>query len=262
MIFLKLGGSLITDKDLPHTPRLERIDAISAEIKRFLAENPDEKILIGHGSGSFGHIPAKKYGTRSGVRTPEQWLGFHEVWHEARALNLFVIDSLLRSGISAISFSPSACISMANSTIKDWNVEPILSAMRNHFVPVLYGDVVFDSIIGGTILSTEEIFFHLAPILQPQRILLAGIEAGVWEDLPERTNLYQSITPETYPQQKTNILQSGSPDVTGGMLSKVESMLQLVQAQSNLTIQIFSGIEPESIYQTLNRSQTGTQIRA
>lgn len=262
MIFLKLGGSLITDKDLPHTPRLERIDAISAEIKRFLAENPDEKILIGHGSGSFGHIPAKKYGTRSGVRTPEQWLGFHEVWHEARALNLLVIDSLLRSGISAISFSPSACISMANSTIKDWNVEPILSAMRNHFVPVLYGDVVFDSIIGGTILSTEEIFFHLAPILQPQRILLAGIEAGVWEDYPERTNLYQSITPETYPQQKTNILQSGSPDVTGGMLSKVESMLQLVQAQSNLTIQIFSGIEPGSIYQTLNQSQAGTQIRA
>ena len=33
-------------------------------------------LIIGHGSGSFGHYMASKYGTRRGVNGPEQWMGF------------------------------------------------------------------------------------------------------------------------------------------------------------------------------------------
>ena len=33
-------------------------------------------LVIGHGSGSFGHYMASKYGTRKGVDGPDQWAGF------------------------------------------------------------------------------------------------------------------------------------------------------------------------------------------
>ena len=67
MQFLKLGGSLITDKDTAHTPRIDVIDRIAGEIKKYLVEHPQDSLLLGHGSGSFGHVPAAKYGTREGV---------------------------------------------------------------------------------------------------------------------------------------------------------------------------------------------------
>jgi isopentenyl phosphate kinase len=33
IIFLKLGGSLITDKDKPYTPRLDKLNGLALEIK-------------------------------------------------------------------------------------------------------------------------------------------------------------------------------------------------------------------------------------
>ena len=62
--FLKLGGSLITEKDLPRTPLLEVIERLVGEIASVLSGKVNLKLLLGHGSGSFGHVPAKEYGTR------------------------------------------------------------------------------------------------------------------------------------------------------------------------------------------------------
>ena len=56
------------------------------EIRASLDTNPDLQILLGHGSGSFGHVPASKYNTIQGVHTPEEWQGFSEVWQAAHAL--------------------------------------------------------------------------------------------------------------------------------------------------------------------------------
>ena len=84
--FLKLGGSLITDKSSAHTARIDVIRRIGLEILDAWSENKGP-LLIGHGSGSFGHIPAKKYGTRDGVSTKSEWAGFAEVHAEATILN-------------------------------------------------------------------------------------------------------------------------------------------------------------------------------
>ena len=75
------------------------------------------------------------------------------------------------------------------------NLAPLKSALANKLLPVIHGDVVFDEARGGTILSTEDLFTHLAHQLHPKRILLAGLEAGVWEDFPARTHLIEEITP-------------------------------------------------------------------
>ena len=104
--FLKLGGSLITDKNFPHTARPKVIRRIAEEIRA--AWNPNkEPLLIGHGSGSFGHVPAKKYGTRQGVHSEAEWSGFAEVHAEAAALNHIVTDILREAGLPVLSFVPS-----------------------------------------------------------------------------------------------------------------------------------------------------------
>ena len=83
LIFLKLGGSLITDKQRPRTPRPEVLSRLAGEIGRALKAQPKISLVLGNGAGSFGHVTAKKYGTRQGVRTEQEWKGFAEIWREA-----------------------------------------------------------------------------------------------------------------------------------------------------------------------------------
>jgi isopentenyl phosphate kinase len=67
-IFLKLGGSLITDKTRVEHARKPIIRRLAREIKAAREARPDLQIVLGHGSGSFGHVAAKKHGTRDGAR--------------------------------------------------------------------------------------------------------------------------------------------------------------------------------------------------
>jgi len=65
LIFLKLGGSLITEKSVRETVRREVIERAAREVKEALEEG-SFGLLLGHGSGSFGHYPARKYGVHKG----------------------------------------------------------------------------------------------------------------------------------------------------------------------------------------------------
>lgn len=259
--FLKLGGSLITNKDQPYTVKTATLDRISREIHDYLQTNPGYRLILGHGSGSFGHTSAGLYNTQQGVKSIEDWVGFSRVCHDARSLNQLVTQSLIQNGVPAISFPPSAQVICTDHQITKWDTSQIEQSLQHGLVPVVFGDAVFDADIGGTILSTEDLFFHLAGLIQPESILLAGIEAGVWMDFPSRSQLIPLITPKSYPIQKTQILGSASPDVTGGMRSKIENMLQLVMDIPQMIIQVFAGTEPGSIADALNGVQIGTMIR-
>lgn len=52
----------------------------------------------------------------------------------------------------------------------DTQYEGIKLAIEHDLVPVVYGDVVFDLELGGTILSTEDLFQSLVQPLCPQQM--------------------------------------------------------------------------------------------
>jgi isopentenyl phosphate kinase len=269
LAFLKLGGSLITDKNLAYTPRLDKLTVLAQEIKAALfsdrlaglQKQSGLKLILGHGSGSFGHTAAKKYGTRNGVHTPEEWAGFAEVRFQAAELNRYVMEALFKAGIPAIPFPPSSTIISRDGKVANYNTSAIRTALANNILPVVYGDVAFDEIRGGTILSTEDVFGYLARELHPQRILLAGLEAGVWEDFPARTKLIDTISSKSYEEMRKGIGKSASADVTGGMASKVEEMLNLVQQEDGLTAQIFSAEDAGNLTKVLEGKVVGTLIQ-
>jgi isopentenyl phosphate kinase len=258
VVFLKLGGSLITDKSRPHTPRPDVLSRLADEIKRVIEELPGFQLIIGHGSGSFGHVPGKRYGTRQGVRTSEQWRGFSEVWYEASSLTRIVVESFYRAGLPVISFSPSASAISQDGKVLSWELKPLMAALQAGLLPVVHGDVVFDTLRGGTILSTEDLFEHLANELHPERILLAGIEAGVWADYPICSQLLREITPADIDQIFPSLGGSAQVDVTGGMASKVQQSMRLIVEHPNLIIQIFSGDHPGNVLRALMGEKLGT----
>jgi len=261
LIFLKLGGSLITDKDKPYTPRLDKLADLALEIKTVLDSSPNLQLILGHGSGSFGHTAAKKHGTRDGVKTVEQWHGFTEVRFQAAELNRYVMEALIHAGVPAIPCSPSASMVSNNRKVTHHNSLVIRKALEAHLLPVVHGDVAFDETLGGTILSTEDVFTFLVEQFPPTRILLAGIEAGVWEDFPARTKLVKEIQLSDYEKMRAGISGSASTDVTGGMKAKVEEMLALIQKNKGLTTQIFSAEESGHLARALKGENVGTLLK-
>ena len=274
LVFLKLGGSLITDKTQPYTPLLDVMNDLALQIATALQTHPNLRLLLGHGAGSFGHVPASEYHTRDGLppkasplihrerdKTEEDyWKGFAEVWYQASSLNRYVMKALHNAGVRAIALPPSASVIASNGQVSFWETTPIRMALASGIVPVIFGDTVFDEVRGGTILSTEDLFMHLAKALNPERILLAGLEAAVWADFPERTKIIEQITPKSFNAVKDGVGKSAAADVTGGMESKVRQMLDLVTADPELTVQIFSGTEPGNIVRALTGETLGTMI--
>ena len=262
IVFLKLGGSLITDKTQIAAPRLDVLNRLADEIAHALRLQPGLSLVLGHGSGSFGHVPAKKYSTRQGVYTTREWVGFLEVWRQAQALHRLVLDAMQAAELPVISFPPSATVQARSGQVLRWDTANLQHALEAGLIPVVYGDVVFDHLIGGTILSTEDLFDHLAPVLKPQRILLAGIEPGVWEDYPECTQIIPEIFSANIASVKKSLCGATTTDVTGGMASKVLQSLDLCKRVTGLQIAIFSGETPGQVSEALLGSLPGTRIHA
>ena len=258
--FLKLGGSLITDKTQVRSPRREMITRLAAEIKTVWEESRGLKLVLGHGSGSFGHVPAKKYGTRQGVKSREDWRGFAEVWGEARALNQLVMEALAAAGLPGMAFPASGSVTARDGQVAVWDLDPLKAALEAGLLPVVYGDVVFDQVRGGTILSTEDLFQHLARALKPRRITLAGIEAGVWADYPACTQVIEEIQAGIWEAVSGTLKGSAGTDVTGGMATKVEEMLALCTQVEGLEALIFSGEKPGNVAAVLRGGRVGTRI--
>lgn len=257
LLFLKLGGSLITDKATPRTLRADVLARLMDEIASALVE-ADVQLVLGHGSGSFGHVEGKRHDTRTGVRTPEGWRGFADVQAAAALLNRHVIDAARTVGLPVLNCPPSASAVCEDGALVELAVEPIRVALERGLVPVVQGDVAVDRVRGGTIVSTEDVFGYLAPRLKPARILLAGRDAGVlsrWPDGELVTDIVDGTAIQAGASQAT--------DVTGGMVAKIHETLTTIRAVPDLTALIFSGDVPGRVAAALKgEAVIGTVLRA
>lgn len=115
LIFLKLGGSLIT-RLKPYTLNLPQIREIAKEIHK-LRQKMKFKLLIGNGAGSFAHISAKKFRTSEGFINTKSKRGQSIVQNDASKLNRVLVEELIRAGENAISVQPSAATIAKNGEI-------------------------------------------------------------------------------------------------------------------------------------------------
>lgn len=258
MIYLKLGGSLITDKTRPFTAHIDIIERIAGEIAAARKARPELQLLIGHGSGSFGHAVAQRYHTHEGASTPADWRGFAHVWRAARALNEILMSALVEKELPALAFPPSASAICDEGEIIAMAHVPIARALQAGLLPVTYGDVAFDRRRGSTIVSTERVFLHLAAHIPPTRILLAGRAEGVMEPSESGLRLLKQVSQADL--ARLDLGETAGVDVTGGMGDKVAKALQMRAALAFVEVRIFSGVQPGSIQEALLGARPGTAV--
>ena len=256
LIFMKLGGSLITDKLRYETPRPAVISRVAKEIAAALQAKPELQLVLGHGSGSFGHFVADKYKVHEG--NLQDWRGYAETGAAAQRLNRMVTDAMLAEGVPVVSVQPSASAKCHQGELVELAVDPIVELLRHGLIPLVYGDVAIDDAQGCAIVSTEQIFIHLAQRLCPQRIIMAGEVAGVYSGDPQRDSvvrLIPEITSRNYAEIERLLAGSFGVDVTGGMLSKIKSLYTLAVEQPNLVVHVITGRRNHLIEQALINPQ-------
>lgn len=265
VVFLKLGGSLITEKTQPETARSQVIRRLAQEIRAAREAQPDLQLLLGHGSGSFGHFSAEH--TRLLAREGLHPMAYAQVAAAAARLNRIVTDICVEEGVPAVSLPPSASARCSDGRLRYLTTMPIESLLAAGAVPLVYGDVALDEARGVAIVSTEDVFVYLAGHVKPARIILAGEVAGVFTADPTRDPSAQpisEITPATFPAVVQALGGSAGYDVTGGMVSKVRTMVGLVESHPQIEVYVISGAEAGRVQSALTRKQPegGTAIRA
>ncbi|MCK6577969.1 MAG: hypothetical protein L6Q98_07670 [Anaerolineae bacterium] len=258
LLFIKLGGSLITNKQVANTYHGSAVASVGSVLRTALDDDPMIRLLIGHGSGSFGHVAAQRYGTMQGVCSLEDWRGFAHVAAAAAELNGLVSATLRAQGMPVWRIQPSASARSTGGEIVDMALQPIRAALEHQLVPLVYGDVSLDDQRGGTIISTETVFFYLARHLPVDEILLLGDVDGVFD---QTGAIIPVITPALLPQIEAALGGSAGTDVTGGMAAKVRHMLNLVSTVPRLSIRIMGGNPAQIAAVLTGREAHGTLIR-
>lgn len=261
IIFLKLGGSLITHKEKPFSADIPTIKRLTQEIhearkqKKFL-------LVLGHGGGSFPHVPAFKYGLHLGMRKGDGARGFAETQDAASRLNRIVIKNLLDAGEDAVSVSPSSCVIARNGKPRDFFYQPMLSMLKQGILPVIYGDVVIDGVRGSAITSTEQLLSSFSSHVKPDKLIMATRVDGVYTANPnedKRAKMITHVNENNFGRVKLCLSGSSSTDVTGGMAHKVCMLVDL--ANLGVSCEIAGGMINGNIRRALlNEPHVATKI--
>ena len=229
IVFVKLGGSVLTDKSTPYTPRPAVIERVAAEVARAWP-SVQGRLVLGHGSGSFGHVAAQ--GTNLGASEgPVNAAALSKIQHAARQLHRRVLDALREEGLPVVSFAPSSALVTDQGRPASLQAEPVWQALDLGALPVTLGDVTLDRTQGGAICSTETILHELIRSLQAEdrsvrAALWFGNTTGVYG---ETGNCLDTIAAGAAGEVLAATGTSGAPDVTGGMRHRLETALALAR---------------------------------
>ena len=260
LIVLKLGGSLITekDKDTPtiNYPNLKRL---AKEVGEAYKEGNFALVFV-HGVGSFGHVIVKKTGINNGITKESQLIDFAETQRLQNELNVKVCKEFLKNNVPIIPVQASATAIMDAKKFEGMDTGAIKGMLELGLVPTLFGVPAYDRTQGCSILSGDDICTYLSKEFHAKRLIHATDVGGVFDSNPKENSdakLIAEITRENFKDVLEKTGGSSNTDVTGGMKNKIKDLLELKETKS----EIINGNEPGYVKRALlGESGLGTQI--
>ena len=238
MILIKLGGSIITNKKKPLSPRKKSIDKIVRALKKI-----DEPIIVVHGGGSYGHYWSVKYNMHTKPANYNTH-GVSVVKNSMVELNKIILDSFLKNRLNPYCLPPTDFI-FGNKPITK-KIKEISKIAKSNLVPVTFGDALWYEKKKSYILSGDRIMSILAKILKPKLCVFVLNVDGLYSD-PKTKKLIHELKGE-----KPLIIKS-SKDVTGGMKRKVDEATKI--SKNGMNVFFVNGNKPERIVEAVKRKK-------
>ena len=231
LVVIKLGGSLITHKRRHRTVRRAELSRIAGEVAA-LIRNSRCPVLLGHGSGSFGHVAAAQSGVHDGMAGPRAAAGVSQTQAAASELHAIVMSALRDAGVAAYSVAPSSAVVSRGPGLRPRvYLEPLLRALDSGLLPVTYGDIVMDRQRGCSICSTET---ALLAFIRALRASGRAVSDAVW--LGDTDGILDGagasvarVRLRDAGRVRRLVGGAAATDVTGGMRHRLEAALALAR---------------------------------
>lgn len=255
LTILKIGGSVITEKDRELEAQIQTINRLADEIRNAGTQN----LIMVHGGGSFGHPLAQQFAIDEGFKEKDQRIGFSETHHVMTVLNGLFMDALIWRNVPAVSVTPSSCIITENGRIQRFEDKPLRTLLSMGFLPVLYGDAVLDVKSGFAILSGDQLVSVLAMRFDAERVIMGVDVDGLYDEDPKVRNsakMFRHITLKELKELQSRLGKSTVCDVTGGMFGKIAELLPAIE--QGIPVTIVNATKPNYIYKVLK----GERVRS
>lgn len=245
MILIKLGGSIITNKEKPLSARTSTIDRIAKQLKKI-----QEPFIIVHGGGSFGHYWSVKYDMHT---KPARYdlRGVSIVKNSMIELNKIVLDCFVKNKLAPYCLPPTDFMD-GDKPIPS-KVKEIKKIAESGLVPVTYGDALWYGDKKSYILSGDRIMSILAKSLRPRLAVFVLNVDGLYSDLKTKKLIHN--------MKDDQVSIQGIPmDVTGGMKRKVQEATRI--SKMGLKVFFVNGNKPERITNAIQKNKfEGTMFR-
>lgn len=231
LVFVKLGGSLITDKQRSGTVRVQDLQRCACELAEG-ARGRRFRLVVGHGSGSFGHPAAQQAGLLPKAQGQARRAGVARTHLEARRLHARVLEACDDAGLCPFSLATASFLVTEDRRPSRLEIEPLERVLGLGLVPLVFGDVVMDRVRGAVVASTETLFLALARRLRRRghrlkRVVWAGETDGVL-DLDGRPR--RRLGPAAATRLARQLAGASGPDVTGGIRHRLEIAAAMARA--------------------------------
>jgi isopentenyl phosphate kinase len=255
IILLKLGGSLLTDKNKPFSIREE---IVKSTIHQIIDAN--EKLVLIHGGGSFGHPLAKKYRISNGFNrsVPNQVFGVAKTHHSMVKFNNYVINTFLEMNYPILSIQPSSIFLKDSQVILTKSLDVIETALDLNILPILYGDIILDKQGSFAIISGDQIILELCeklPNYIVSKVVFAMESDGLYiVDNKNREN--SKLVTDCYCEDidTLELADLGQKiDVTGGIKSKLNFIKNI--CRFSIPVQLINGLTESNIYKSLKNQK-------
>ncbi len=246
---LKIGGSVATEKGR-ETPRVRRalLKKIFEKCAHALKIDPSLSLIIVHGAGSFGHTLAHTYRLREGTyahKDGKQGAAYTRA--SVQRLNTEILDIALSAGLPTLTLHTGALIAQKRGHIETLHTAPLTSALKEKYVPILYGDMVFDSALGMSVCSGDAIVADIVKYFPISKVFFASDVDGIYTKDPHRdTHAILLETLSLRNMSEVTLGASHNTDVTGGLKGKIDACKDLFKKSSLKEIHVFNGLAEEN----------------
>ncbi|HEX8973992.1 MAG TPA: isopentenyl phosphate kinase [Patescibacteria group bacterium] len=245
LYILKIGGSVVTLKDHPgFSVRKELLDKVADSLLLARKKGKFDLILI-HGAGALGHSLAKEYGLDKGVgKSARKMHGALLSRNANQKLDNAICEIFNTKGLPVAPVHTASVIIQKNALISKFETGMIKEALEKNLIPVMYGDMVFDTKLGMSVCSGDAIAPFLAKKFGARKIFFASDIAGVFTNDPHFHKDASLIEEISLQEITSNAKLSGSHnvDVTGGLWGKIKKMESLKKTNVEF-VEIFNGLE-------------------
>ncbi|MBV9821493.1 MAG: hypothetical protein JO144_04555 [Actinobacteria bacterium] len=223
LLVLKIGGSLVSRRELLDDLDRERVAAYAAMVAELARQAAGVPVVLVVGGGSYGHGSVRH-------ADPDRPADLVRLTEATARLRWAWVRALFEAGVPAVPVQVSALAARRRGRTLSWAAQTLAAARQDGFLPVLSGDVVLAGSGRLEVLGSDRVPRIVVDAGDPPahriRVAMLTDVEGLRDGGPTAA-LLPAIDPRRPQAAYGALWEPAAGDTTGGMRGKLDALVDL-----------------------------------